>query len=69
MILFRYISELPLYCSRLTATLKIVSEVATHINESMKKMVCTCLQLVCYTAVFRVVTQRSSPLFVGRSFA
>ena len=43
MILFRYISELPLYFSRLTATLKIVSEVATHINESMKKMVCTCL--------------------------
>ena len=42
-ILFRYISELPLYFSRLTATLKIVSEVATHINESMKKMVCPCL--------------------------
>ena len=41
MILFRDISDLPLYCSRLTATLKIVSEVATHINESMKKMVCT----------------------------
>lgn len=39
-ILFRYISELSLYCSRLTATLKIVSQVATHINESMKKMVC-----------------------------